>query len=108
MTDTRELPAATGDPLTYRHQMVDRLREVVEAEIKRMTEQHEKDIADLRLMVTVLEDGADRPLDVLRLAPVVGRDPYANAPAWADRTDERVGRIASLREDGTESGEVAS
>lgn len=37
-----------------------------------------------------------------------GRDPYANAPAWADRTDERWDHIRSIPEDGGDDGEQRS
>ncbi|MCT9932408.1 hypothetical protein N5079_19595 [Planotetraspora sp. A-T 1434] len=110
-TDTRELPAATatGDTLAYSSELAARLAVLVEAEIARMDKEHEETKAQMRLMVADVEGRAGQPLDVLRLgrAPV-GRDPYANAPEWADRTDERVQRITSIPDDGGEDdGEVA-
>jgi hypothetical protein len=128
-------PPAPG--LAYSAEMVQRMRDLISKEIAAVQDGAADQIADLKTKaaadINKVEETTKRRVEELRhalreiesrqlLLPTfhsllpegsqgypeqVGRDPYAGAPAWADRTDERVKRINSLREDGTEAGEGA-
>lgn len=81
MSDTRELPAVVDDPprLAYTPTVLARFRGVIAAEIARVEQQAHHEVAQLRQMLADVEQG---------VPAARGRDPYANAPEWAE--DSRV------------------
>lgn len=132
LTDTPPTPG-----LAYSVEMVQSMRDLIGKEIETVQTKAADQITDLKTKaandINQVEETTKRRVEELRdalrqiearqvLLPTfhsllpegsqsypeqVGRDPYAGAPAWADRTDERIKRINALREDGTDAGEVA-
>lgn len=74
-------------PLAYSQEMVQRMCWLIDREISQVREWADRRIAEY--------EQAKREIQARQ-----GRDPYANAPKWADRTDERIQRITSLPDDG--------
>jgi len=89
---------------TYSPEMAARLRRAVEAVIAQMEREHEAAKRELLALVEGIEARAGQPIPV---TGPVGRDPYANAPAWADQADAKVTRLMSIPEgdDGVGGGE---
>jgi len=85
----------TQQMATYSPEMAARLRRAVEAVIAQMEREQEAVNRELRALVEALEARAGQPIPV---TGPVGRDPYANAPAWADQADAKVTRLMSIPE----------
>jgi len=82
---------------TYSPEIAARLRRAVEAVIAQMEREREAAKRELLALVEGIEARAGQPIPV---TGPVGRDPYANAPAWADQADQRVERLMSLPDEG--------
>jgi len=108
MTETQTTTVQAPAPLAYSVEMVERMRVLINEEIRQTELKASRRIAELRQAMADIEAKQAALPTFHSLLPEgrqdyperIGRDPYANAPKWADRTDERIQRITSLPDDG--------